>query len=297
MRHLGRAIPEELNFLLTNRVPRRLITRAAGWYAGIRSRALTRVSVSVWQHFGGSLHLEEAVPREYLTLRDVFTRQLKPGARPIDVAPQVRVSPCDGEVMACGRIDAGTLVQAKGLHYRLDELVGDPKLAAHHHDGTFVTLRLRSTFYHRFHAPCDATLEVVRVIAGDTWNVNPITVRRLENLYCRNARAILTLRSTHAPDERLTLVAVAAILVSDVRLTHLGGARPSGEPLRHPISVHRGDELGWFENGSTIVVLASPGLLPAPAVREGALIRVGEPLLLQADTPAPHSSAHVHDHA
>jgi len=172
--------------------------------------------------------------------------------------------------------------QAKGYPYRLEELLGDPALVERYRDGTFVTLRLKSSFYHRFHAPCDGSLERVIYISGDTWNVNPIALKRVERLFCKNERAVLDLLLPE-PGQSVALVAVAAILVASIRIHALGELLdlryrgPNEIPCEATFS--KGDELGWFENGSTIVVFASPGFELCPGIGEGTLLRMGQQLL------------------
>src|SRR5262249_39401980 len=148
---------------------------------------------------------------------DCFIRQLRDGARPIDPAAGVLVSPCDGIIGECGRIHGQQLVQAKGIDYPLEQLVLSPALADVYRDGVYVTLRLTSTMYHRFHAPEQCEVTDVRFIAGDTWNVNPATLKRVRNVFCRNERAVITARLAGASDQ-ITLVAVAAILVGGIKL-------------------------------------------------------------------------------
>jgi phosphatidylserine decarboxylase len=152
-----------------------------------------------------------------------------------------------------------------------------------------VTLRLTSSMYHRFHAPCDAHLAHVTYISGDTWNVNPIALKRVERLFCRNERAVLQLRQ---PDGGLlVLVPVAAILVASMRLHALDvplNLRYRG-PNQLPCSAHyqQGEEMGWFEHGSTILVLTPPGLEPVPGLADGLRLRMGQALLQRSDTHAP----------
>jgi phosphatidylserine decarboxylase len=197
----------------------------------------------------------------------------------------VLVSPCDGIVVACGRIDDTTLVQAKGFTYRLEELLLDNELAARHRDGVYVTLRLTSTMYHRFHSPADARIDGVTYVAGDTWNVNPAALSRVAGLYCANERAVLPLELADGGSP-LTLVAVAAILVGSIHLNVLGAPlHLAARGRRHvPASaaVVKGEELGYFHHGSTIVVLAGRPITLCDTVQQGALIRMGTPLLRDA---------------
>lgn len=273
-------LQEDLNFLLTNRVPRAALTRLMGWYSRIESPLLTRVSVAVWRLFT-ELDLSEARERHFRSLHAVFTRELKPGARPVDPDPAVFTSPCDAIVGACGTVQQGQVWQAKGSPYRAAELFGRAERAAPFEGGSFVTLRLTSAMYHRFHAPADATLQHVSYLSGDTWNVNPIALARVERLFCRNVRAAL--RFAMADGTPFALVPVAAILVASLRLhaldlrLHQDYAGPIEMPCAQ--AVKKGEELGWFEHGSTIIVFVPSGFELAPGVATGARIRTGQALL------------------
>lgn len=280
-RNLTATISEELNFLLTNRIPRRTLTQLAGWYSRIESPTLTKVSLAVWSFFGGDLHLEESESTEYRSVQDCFTRKLRAGVRPIDQDNEVLISPCDAILGAMGQIHGSTLVQAKGLSYSLQELLRDNSLASRHFGGTFVTLRLRSNMYHRFHAPGNATLKRVRFISGDTWNVNPIAVKRIERLFCRNERAVVEFE-LHEHALALTLVPVAAILVASIRVLEI--PYPFNQQYNGSAVVEcrsdlaKGQEVGYFENGSTIIALVSGDFEIDETVREGNVIRMGQPL-------------------
>jgi phosphatidylserine decarboxylase len=210
---------EELNFLLTNRIPRRLLTQFIGWFSQIEQPLVRDLSIGVWRFFSG-LDLSEARSTQFRSMHDCFIRELKPGARPIDHDPTVLVSPCDAIVGACGTVAGTELFQIKGFPYRLEDLLGDPGLVAAHRNGRYVTLRLTSSMYHRFHAPHDCRVEQVTYISGDTWNVNPIALKRIEQLYCKNERALLRTRLT-AGGHLVTLVPVAAVLVASIRLHFL----------------------------------------------------------------------------
>ena len=276
---------ERLNFLLSNRIPRRFATRLMGWFSHIESPLLARASIAVWRLFS-NLDLTDARIDRFSSLHDCFTRELKPGARPIDDDPRVMTSPCDAIVVACGAIDEGRLMQVKGSSYTLGDLVMDSGLVERYRGGQYATLRLTPSMYHRFHAPYDCTVEHVSYIPGDTWNVNPAALKRIPGLYCRNERAVIRL-VLEGSGEVVTLVAVAAILVAGIRLRFLDVLMNSGyrgaTELPCQASLGRGEEMGWFEHGSTIIVLAPPGVTPAAGVGEGGEIRLGRPLMrLQA---------------
>jgi len=273
---------EDINFLLTNRIPRRLVTRWMGWFSRIESPALTRASIAVWRLFA-DLDLAESKKQTFRSLRDCFTRELRAGARPLDADPSMLVSPCDGIVGACGTVRGTELFQAKGFPYRLEDLLIAPDLVETYRDGTYVTLRLTSSMYHRFHAPHDATVERVTYVSGDTWNVNPIALRRVERLFCRNERAVLRLRLA-AGGHPVALVPVAAILVAGIRLHFLDVVMNmnyrGAADIVCSTRVRRGDELGWFEHGSTIIVFAPRGFRLCDDIAEGTKIRMGQRLMV-----------------
>jgi len=270
---------EDINFLLTNRIPRRLLTQFMGWFSKIEQPLVRDASIGLWRLFS-DLDLSEAKKTKFTSMHDCFTRELKEGARTVDASPDLVVSPCDAIVGACGRIAGTELLQIKGFPYTLEDLLGTPDLAERYRDGIYVTLRLTSSMYHRFHAPHDCQVERVTYISGDTWNVNPIALKRVEKLFCKNERAVIETRLTSNGD-LVTLVPVAAILVASIRLHCL--STPLRQSGRHAIpcsAVYRkGDEMGWFEHGSTIVVLAPGTMSLAENVQTGTVIRQGQTLL------------------
>jgi phosphatidylserine decarboxylase len=271
---------EDLNFLLTNRIPRAALTRFMGWFSKIENPFVRDASIACWRLFS-DLDLSEAKKTEFKSLHDCFTRELRPGLRPVDPDPSVVVSPSDGIVGAHGRILETELFQIKGAPYSLLDLLGDPDLVERHRNGRFLTLRLTSSMYHRFHAPFDCRIERVTFVHGDVWNVNPIALKRVERLFCKNERAVIETRLPTG--EALTLVPVAAILVASIRLHFLDltlNAQSRG-PSVFPCdaSVKKGDELGWFEHGSTIIVLAPDNFEFAADVTDGARVKAGQPLL------------------
>jgi len=282
-------LQEDLNFLLTNRVPRIALTRLMGWYSGLRSPGLTRLSIAVWRLFT-DLDLSESPPARYASLRECFTRPLKPGLRPVDPRPEVLASPCDAIVGACGPVADGQLFQAKGMPYAIGELLGPSQDPSPFLGGTFVTLRLTSAMYHRFHAPHDLQIDHVTYLSGDTWNVNPIALARIERLFCRNERAVIRGR-LQASGRPVALVPVAAILVASIRLhaldvlLHLKRRGPNEMPCSARAT--KGQELGWFEHGSTILVFVPPGFMLAPGIAPGLRLRMGQALFVETGAGAP----------
>jgi phosphatidylserine decarboxylase len=272
---------EDLNFLLTNRIPRRLATLFVGWISRLENPLVRNPSIGLWRLFSG-LDLSEAKHSHFRSMRECFTRELKEGARPFDPDPAILASPCDGIVGACGTIEDTQLYQIKGFPYTLQDLLHDPELVETYRNGRYVTLRLTSAMYHRFHAPYDCRVEQLTYISGDTWNVNPIALKRVERLFCKNERAVLS-TSLVPNGNKITLVPVAAIAVASIRLHFLDvlmNLRYGGPSvIKCDAALKKGEEMGWFEQGSTIIVFAPANFALCDNIKEGVTIRAGQALL------------------
>ena len=274
-------LQEDINFLLTNRIPRAALTRFVGWFSQIRNPLLCRLSIAVWRLFT-DLDLSDAKKKRFASLHDCFTRELVEGARTVAMDPNVLTSPSDAIVGACGEVVAGQLFQAKGFPYALRDLFGPTQDITAFEDGVYVTLRLTSSMYHRFHAPHDCVVNHLTYISGDTWNVNPIALARVERLFCRNERAVLRATLNNG-GHRIAMVPVAAILLASIRLhfldvlLHLRYFGPHEIPCRKRFN--KGDEIGWFQHGSTIIVFAPRGFHLCDGIQVGATIRMGRALM------------------
>ncbi|MEY3953606.1 MAG: phosphatidylserine decarboxylase [Pseudomonadota bacterium] len=252
---------ESLNFWLTNRIPRVLFTRWMGKISHIRHPIFVRLALYLWKEFS-PLDLTEAQSQSFESIHDCFVRQLKPGSRLFVEGEEVFCSPCDAIVGAKGKVCQGELLQAKGMVYSLSDLL-QSEIDAQSCDGyEYVTLRLTSTMYHHFHAPSDLTLQHLRYVHGDVWNVNPPTLKRIQSLFAKNERAVL--RATmHQSQQTFWMVPVAAVLVASMRFTfsdihlHLGYQGPTEVNLL--ASLRKGERMGWFEHGSTLILLIPPG--------------------------------------
>jgi phosphatidylserine decarboxylase len=273
------ALRDDVNFVVTNRLPRRPATWLMGRLSRIEFPLVRRPSIALWRFFADP-DLGDARDPRFRSLHHAFTRALKDGARPFDPDPAILASPCDAVVGACGRVEGGRLYQVKGRDYALGDLLQED--IGPFADGWFVTLRLTAGMYHRFHAPHDLKVRSVRYIKGDAWNVNRSALERVERLYCRNERAVIRaeLAASGLP---ILLVPVAAILVAGIRLSFIdpevllrrGGPRT----IACDAPLAKGEELGWFEHGSTIILFAPPGFSLCADVSEGAPIRAGQPLM------------------
>jgi phosphatidylserine decarboxylase len=278
-------VREDLNFLLTNRIPRHALTLFMGWFSRIEHPLVRDLSLAIWQRFA-NLHLEEAKRSNFRSLHECFIRELKEGARPVDRDPAVLTSPCDAIVGASGTVRDGQLLQAKGFPYTLRELLGDAALEDKFRDASYVTLRITSSMYHRFHAPHDCRVTQVTYFSGDTWNVNPIALKRVEKLFCKNERAML--RTTlESGGHEVLLVPVAAVLVASIRLhfldvlLHLRYRGPN--VIACDARYAKGEEMGWFQHGSTILVFAPRDFELCAHAVEGTTLRMGEPLMRLPD--------------
>ena len=272
---------ERLNFLVTNRLPRRWLTLFMGRFSKVRNPLVKHLSIGTWKLFADDLRLHEARQSRFDSLHDCFVRELKDGARTYEPDPDVLASPCDAVVGEFGDVQDYTVLQAKGFPYELTDLLGSDEAAAAYENARFLTLRLKSSMYHRFHAPCGGEVESIRYISGDTWNVNPVALKVVERLYCRNERVVLPI---DRPDgTRVTLVAVAAILVASVRLHGLDyplNLEYEGpNDIRLSRAYEKGDEIGYFEHGSTIVLLAPRNLEFVDSLATGEIVRAGQPIM------------------
>jgi len=243
--------------------PKRLGSAAAGWAAArtlppaLRAPLLGRFAAAY------QLDLAEAeLPlASYPSLQALFTRRLKPGLRPQAAPlPGFVNSPVDGLIVACGRIQAGQAIQAKGLPYRIGELLKHDPAAGRFEGGHYLTLYLSPKDYHRIHVPCCGQVSAVGRVEGELWPVNAASTTHVARLYERNRRATWVAEGT-GPDEGLE---VAAVLVG---ATHVGGVLidprwlggrdlPRDGALAVPrLDCRAGEDLGTFQFGSTVVLL------------------------------------------
>ena len=222
------------------------------------------------------------VPSGFETFNDFFIRELKDGAREIDDDADAIVAPVDGTVSAAQRIRGDTLFQAKGIDYSLDDLLAtDLDEAARFVDGHFATIYLAPYNYHRIHAPLTGELVAARYIPGDLFSVNEATVSKLNGLFRRNERLVMHFRTATGP---VAVIFVGALNVGSISTPWTGEIRPrkagvvdvldvSSQPQR----VEKGDLLGWFNMGSTVILLLPPGACEwDDDLQPGKTVRMGE---------------------
>lgn len=281
---------EQVDRLLTAHqyvLPQRLLSRLAhrlsfsrvGWF----KTAFIRLFVKI---FG--VDLSEATSeriRDYDCFNAFFTRRLLPDARPMPAEPRQWACPADGRISQLGRITDGALIQAKDRHFGLVDLLGEDSDASRAFDGGwFMTVYLAPRDYHRFHMPCAGRLARARFIPGRLFSVSERTARSVPDLFARNERLALGFDTEHGP---LGMVLVAAMLVSGIQVDWLDApASPDMPPWPPRVEYGRGDELGYFNWGSTVILLRDASLGPwHPDLEPGTRIRVGQPLLAGTDQP------------
>jgi phosphatidylserine decarboxylase len=219
----------------------------------------------------------------YPSLSSFFSRKLREGARSIDDVEQAVTSPCDGRIGAVGEAVGGHLIQAKGKSYRLDELLADEALAADLDGGTYVTVYLSPRDYHRVHAPIDAVLVGYDYVPGSLFPVSQFFADRIDNLFSTNERVILHLETEWG---RLAMVMVGAAGVGNIELRYPAlesrSLRKVGRPRRvrlaEGVAVRRGDELGAFLLGSTVIAVFESDVLDIDSTVVGRPVRLGQPI-------------------
>ncbi len=254
----------DLRHALLTLLPRRAVSRAAGVFGGapLPKPILVPVLWAYSRRFGVDLSEADRPLSAYANFEDFFTRALRPGLRPVDPDPAAVVSPVDGRVYASGRVEAGTILQAKGVPYRVADLLGSGADAEAYEGGTFATFYLSPRDYHRIHWPLDGRVLRLRHLPGDLWPVNDAALAAVPRLFARNERVAATCEtSAGAP---FAVVPVGALNVGSIRLafhplrTNRGGpATPRTFVLAPPRPVRRGEELGRFAFGSAVVLLLS----------------------------------------
>jgi phosphatidylserine decarboxylase len=221
----------------------------------------------------------------YLSFNDFFTRALRPGVRPL--ADATLICPVDGAISQYGNIEGEQIFQAKGHQYSTTALVGgDSALAAQFHGGSFATLYLSPRDYHRIHMPCDGRLQQMVYVPGDLFSVNPVTARGVPGLFARNERVVCVFETALGP---MVLTLVGATIVGSMA-TVWHGVLNRHNTLRHwhydsetaPVLLQKGEEMGRFLLGSTVVMLFPPGSMQFnPAWHAGAPVQLGQAMSAQ----------------
>jgi phosphatidylserine decarboxylase len=268
-------------------IPKQALTAFAGYVAGrergwVTTEIIRRFVARYQVNMGEALNSDIA---SYPTFNDFFTRALKPGARPIAAADLI--CPVDGTISQFGAIEQDQIFQAKGHSYSTTAMVGgDAALAAQYQDGSFATLYLSPKDYHRIHMPADGRLSRMIHVPGELFSVNPVTARGVPGLFARNERVVCVFESARGP---FVLILVGATIVGSMATVWHGVVNPPrGKVVRdwaYPeatleqpaITLKKGEEMGRFLLGSTVVMLFPRGPLHFnPDWAPGRSVRLGE---------------------
>lgn len=277
------AIRERAAVELVRRAPKRLYVAAIGWGARrVVPRMLRRPMYTAFANAVGAQIEEAELPLgDYPTFGEFFARGLRPGARTVAPDRDAIISPCDGTVAASGPVLEGRLIQAKGRDYTVGELLVDPELASRLEGGSYLTIYLSPRDYHRVHAPASAQLTGYEYVPGALLPVNQLFSREVDRLLARNERVVLRLQTDAG---LMALVMVAATGVGNMRIEHADvwsvdlrpRGRRHGRRLADPPAIERGEELGAFHLGSTVVLLCEPGAMQLQPLAAGDPVRFGE---------------------
>jgi len=272
---------DRLAVLFQYLLPKQALTVFAGKVAGAQGGASTARLIK-WFVGRYKVNMAEAANPDihsYPTFNEFFTRALRSDVRPL--AQTEFVCPVDGAISQFGAIEKDQLFQAKGHTYSTTALVGgDRELAAQYQDGSFATIYLSPKDYHRIHMPCDGRLTRMIYVPGDLFSVNPVTARGVPGLFARNERVVCVFETSHGP---LVLALVGATIVGSMATVWHGVVNPPRsrevrvwEYDKQEVLLKKGDEMGRFLLGSTVVMLFpkntlqfNPQWAPAQAVRMG----------------------------
>jgi phosphatidylserine decarboxylase len=230
--------------------------------------------------FGLNMHEAEKNLEDYSCLQDLFTRRLAAHLRPIKSSPDIIVSPCDGFISESGVINNGHLIQIKGKLYSLADLLGSKKYLEQFEGGYFATIYLSPRDYHRFHIPISGHIRETTYIPGTLWPVNEWAVSRIKNLFIQNERIITLLRPQQST-KILAHVAVGACVVGKIKMAYCSlesNSKTEATHESHNLYVERGQDLGVFMFGSTIILLFEAGLVSEHFFNAPRAIKMGEPL-------------------
>lgn len=277
---------DKLFILLQYLLPQHRLSRIVGWLANSRNDTLKNTFIN-WFVKRYEVDMTEAVisePTEFACFNDFFTRELKPGTRPIAQDDKAIVYPADGCISQYGAIENGRIFQAKGQDYSTLELLGgDATLAALFEDGMFATIYLSPRDYHRVHMPLAGTLQQMVVIPGDLFSVNQATALGVPRLFSRNERVVTVFDTIAGP---MAVVLVGAMIVAGIETVWAGNLAPLkrcittshyGDNAKRDIRLKKGEEMGRFKLGSTAIVLFAKGRIEWNEHCEaGAPTRMGE---------------------
>jgi phosphatidylserine decarboxylase len=278
--------------------PQLAVSRLAGRLADMDSVPAVKNRVVRWFIKRYGVDMSEALepdPTAYPSFNAFFTRALKPGLRPVDERPSALACPVDGAISQLGTITDDRIFQAKGQSFSLNELLGgDKERAREFEDGEFATIYLSPKDYHRIHMPVAGTLREMTYVPGKLFSVNPTTAAQVPNLFARNERVACIFDTDAGP---MAMVLVGAMIVGSMETTWAGVVAPGGgevsassyRQLANPIRFEKGEEMGRFRLGSTVVIVMPKGKVSWESNQKAEKeVRLGEALgILSEMSTAP----------
>lgn len=256
-------------------IPHKVISKAAGKFTNSRpSKILIKPYSKLYKI---NLNEIEKPINEYKNMTEFFTRKLSEGARNFNLQSNIVSSPVDGTVSEFGNINEGSLIQAKGINYTVENLIGDKKLASKYKNGSFITIYLSPKDYHRIHIPLDSKLMSYSYIRGRLFPVNSIGVKEVKGLFTKNERLISNFQYDNS---HYSLVKVGAFIVGSVKVNYENNINYKEkifiEDIKEDIKFSKGDEIGKFEFGSTIILLFENKIDFSDNIKSGSKINLGE---------------------
>lgn len=271
----------QLFIFLQKILPQHLLSRLAGKLADTTSPRIKKYLINQFIK-KYKIDLSEALIKnadDYISFNDFFTRQLRPELRPITQDKSLIISPVDGVIAEIGNINQYQLLQAKNTYYELATLLGaDTNLANHFYDGKYATFYLAPHNYHRVHMPLSGKLIQTIYVPGKLFSVNRITTDLIPNLYGRNERLICIFDTCAG---RMAVILVGAMIVGSMKTVWLERPIRSKqivtEAFEKGIEISKGEELGYFKLGSTVIVLFEKNKIQwDPSIRSNLSIRMGQ---------------------
>lgn len=293
---MSSSLRDRLFIALQHALPQAALSRLAGRLAESRTPWLKKLLIQQFaRHYRVDMQ-EAAEPNldTYACFNDFFTRALAPAARPLG---DELVSPADGEVSQLGAIHEGRILQAKGHHYSVDALLGGAsRWSQPFKNGHFATVYLSPRDYHRVHMPCAGTLKRTVYIPGQLFSVNQTTAANVDNLFARNERLVCHFDTDAGP---MALVLVGAMIVAAIETVWGGQVKPHAgqiqrEDFRHGVRLEKGQEMGRFKLGSTVIACFDHSVAPVAHLSPGDSIRQGNDLFTRAATA--HASTLASEH-
>lgn len=267
-----------------NLIPQHFLSRLLGKLANAKLKWLTHWAIRKFiQHYDVNMNEAKISDyRQFQTFNDFFTRELKSDARIMTSDSDALISPVDGCISECGKIEKDRLLQAKGAYFNLVDLLGgDAELAAHFEDGQFLTAYLSPKDYHRFHMPITGQLKKMIYIPGKLFSVNLCSVKNISGLFSRNERVICIFDTDIG---KVALIAVGAMIVGSIAMKWHGIVAPQKKRIMQTWEYHnqkmifnRGEGVGCFRLGSTVIVLCEKNRINwIDILQAGCMLRLSE---------------------